>query len=245
MGSAIWVSIWTVVARKRAFERRFGEVIRSKRNGHGLWRRSLSRVGVVMEEDNFGDRLDRVQKPDEPEHRHDFESRHSGPRDPTSRLGEDGAVEGKASGREDDGVVRGRVGHDQDQITLSSPGNHHRHLSFASPHSPRLIHRHHQFSSATTQEAAFDEKDNQESLDQTTYPTYLTRHTTGRNAQFYGLSRAEREHLGGVEYRAITLLSYVVPIYFVAFNLLGGLGLGAYFHHNKKGVIRENGINAW
>jgi len=31
------------------------------------------------------------------------------------------------------------------------------------------------------------------------YPNYLTRHTTGRNAQFFGLSRAEREHLGGVE----------------------------------------------
>jgi hypothetical protein len=77
------------------------------------------------------------------------------------------------------------------------------------------------------------------------YPHYLTRHTTGRNAQFYGLSKAEREHLGGVEYRAITLLAYVVPIYFILWQLLGCVGLAAYFAHNKPSVARENGINPW
>jgi len=82
-------------------------------------------------------------------------------------------------------------------------------------------------------------------LDQATYPHYLTRHTTGRNAQFYGLSREEREHLGGVEYRAITLLGWVVPLYFVLWQLLGCIGLGAYMKMNKEEVIRANGINPW
>ncbi|TVY91016.1 High-affinity potassium transport protein, partial [Lachnellula willkommii] len=85
----------------------------------------------------------------------------------------------------------------------------------------------------------------QAGLDTSQYPDYLTRHTTGRNAQFYGLSKAEREHLGGVEYRAITLLAYVVPLYFVAWQVLGCVGLGAYMAYNKAGVARGNGINPW
>ncbi|KAL2060670.1 hypothetical protein VTL71DRAFT_9311 [Oculimacula yallundae] len=82
-------------------------------------------------------------------------------------------------------------------------------------------------------------------LDQAMYPHYLTRRTTGRNAQFYGLTREEREHLGGVEYRAITLLGWVVPLYFVAWQVLGCVGLGAYMKMNKEEVIRANGINPW
>lgn len=77
------------------------------------------------------------------------------------------------------------------------------------------------------------------------YPHYLTSHTTGRNGQFFGLSRAEREHLGGVEYRAIVLLSWIVPIYFVLWQLLGCIGLGAYMNHNKSSTARENGIDPW
>jgi hypothetical protein len=77
------------------------------------------------------------------------------------------------------------------------------------------------------------------------YPKYLTRHTTGRNAQFFGLSKAEREHLGGVEYRAITLLSWIVPLYFILWQLIGSLGLAAYVAHNKADTAMENGINPW
>ncbi|KUJ23762.1 TrkH-domain-containing protein [Mollisia scopiformis] len=88
-------------------------------------------------------------------------------------------------------------------------------------------------------------KDEVTHLDHSLYPTYLTRHTTGRNAQFYGLTRAEREHLGGVEYRAITLLAWIVPIYFVLWQLLGSIGLGWYFANNKRSTAEENGINPW
>jgi hypothetical protein len=82
-------------------------------------------------------------------------------------------------------------------------------------------------------------------LDHAQYPSYLTRHTTGRNGQFYGLSRAEREHLGGVEYRAISLLAWVVPAYFILWQTLGCIGLGAYMAANKASTAEENGINPW
>ena len=94
-----------------------------------------------------------------------------------------------------------------------------------------------------------EEKDEKDEKDEEPpegwYPRYLTQHTTGRNGQIFGLSRAEREHLGGVEYRAIQLLAWIVPIYFVLWQLLGCSGLAAYVAHNKANIARENGINPW
>ncbi|KAF2813151.1 TrkH-domain-containing protein [Mytilinidion resinicola] len=66
-----------------------------------------------------------------------------------------------------------------------------------------------------------------------------------RNSQFHGLSEAQREHLGGCEYRAIQLLSWVVPLYFILFQLLGCLGIGAYVANNKASVTERNGLNPW
>lgn len=77
------------------------------------------------------------------------------------------------------------------------------------------------------------------------YPTYITRQTTGRNAQFFGLSKAEREHLGGVEYSAITLLSFIVPVYFFLWQFLGCISLGAYMAANKRTTAEQNGIRPW
>ncbi|KAH0542661.1 hypothetical protein FGG08_002984 [Glutinoglossum americanum] len=67
----------------------------------------------------------------------------------------------------------------------------------------------------------------------------------GRNSTFHDLTEAQREELGGVEYRAITFLSIVVPIYFTLWQLLGCLGVGAYIARNKASVSEENGINPW
>ncbi|KAK4948517.1 hypothetical protein LTR28_007414, partial [Elasticomyces elasticus] len=46
----------------------------------------------------------------------------------------------------------------------------------------------------------------------------------GRNGQFHGLTEADREALGGCEYRAIHVLSWMVPLYFVLWQLLGWVG---------------------
>jgi len=77
------------------------------------------------------------------------------------------------------------------------------------------------------------------------YPHYLMKHTLERNGLVYNLSRAEREHLGGVEYRAITLLAWVVSIYFVLWQLLGAIGLGAWIVGHMASIARENGIAPW
>ena len=37
----------------------------------------------------------------------------------------------------------------------------------------------------------------------------------GRNSAFHNLTSAEREKLGGLEYQAVSILSIIVPVYFI------------------------------
>jgi len=73
----------------------------------------------------------------------------------------------------------------------------------------------------------------------------LRKEVIGRNSQFHGLSLQEREQLGGVEYRAIQLLSWVVPLYFVLWQLLGCLAVGAWMNNYASNITGPNGIIAW
>ena len=67
----------------------------------------------------------------------------------------------------------------------------------------------------------------------------------GRNSQVTMLTDQEREKLGGVEYRALRLLETIVPLYFVLFQLLGCIGLGAWIASNTPTVALDNGLNPW
>jgi len=67
----------------------------------------------------------------------------------------------------------------------------------------------------------------------------------GRNSQISGLSLAEREKLGGAEYRAVTILSVIVPLYFVLWQLLGCIGLGAYVAYKRPDAPAANAENPW
>ena len=66
-----------------------------------------------------------------------------------------------------------------------------------------------------------------------------------RNSQFHSLSVAEREQLGGVELRAIIVLRVIILAYFVLFQLLGCLGIGAWIACNAASTTLENGLNPW
>lgn len=72
---------------------------------------------------------------------------------------------------------------------------------------------------------------------------FLSKGLISRNSQFHGLTASEREKLGGVEYKAICLLSVIVPLYFVLFNMLGFLGLGTWMAVNRPSTARENGLS--
>ncbi|KAK7520474.1 cation transport protein-domain-containing protein [Phyllosticta citriasiana] len=67
----------------------------------------------------------------------------------------------------------------------------------------------------------------------------------GRNSQFYHLSEAERLEIGGVEYKAVKFLSIIVPLYYVLWQLLSCIGIGAYVAYNRPSTAHENGLNPW
>jgi hypothetical protein len=66
-----------------------------------------------------------------------------------------------------------------------------------------------------------------------------------RNSNFHHLTEADRLRLGGTEYKAVTMLAWIVPTYFVAWQLLSGIALGAYVNNYYASIARENGLNPW
>ena len=280
IGSAIWVSIFTVLARKHYFESRFKDIVKRQKDARRTQRRSMSERRSLsdMHDPTLRGRLGDETKVSGPVDDSVFEGRHSEPRDPTSGPVSEGPVAEKSSDPVADGgwrvgsddstmaeneslkrtISQGGRNPDPDHIAFMRYANpsrdgpqHSRVLSFAGvgahPYSTSF-----KFPPAEGVKTRLPKgnenghnRDHGEDIQQLQYPQYLTRHTTGRNAQFFGLTRAEREHLGGVEYRAISLLAYVVPTYFVLWQLLGGVGLGAYMAHNKASTAEENGINPW
>lgn len=66
-----------------------------------------------------------------------------------------------------------------------------------------------------------------------------------RNSNFSDLTEADKLRLGGKEYKAVSLLAWVVPLYFVLWQLIGALALGAYVDHYYPSKARENGLSPW
>ncbi|KAL8761102.1 MAG: hypothetical protein Q9184_002753 [Pyrenodesmia sp. 2 TL-2023] len=65
----------------------------------------------------------------------------------------------------------------------------------------------------------------------------------GRNSNFSNLSIADRERLGGVEYRTLEVLIVVVPLYFVAWQFFTAIGMGAWVANNGRNLTEGNGLN--
>ncbi|KAL3481932.1 cation transport protein-domain-containing protein [Aspergillus californicus] len=63
-----------------------------------------------------------------------------------------------------------------------------------------------------------------------------------QNSQFHGLTLEERERLQGVEYKAVSFLSVIVPLYWLSFLCLGMVGMGTWLEVNKPQIPRENGL---
>ena len=49
--------------------------------------------------------------------------------------------------------------------------------------------------------------------------------------------------LMGSRYDAITFLSYLVPLYFFIWQLLGAIGVGAYLQSMRPDIALTNGLN--
>ncbi|KAK3369813.1 cation transport protein-domain-containing protein [Podospora didyma] len=71
------------------------------------------------------------------------------------------------------------------------------------------------------------------------------RNNIGRNGQFFNLTHHDREYLGGLEYRAIEVLGVTVSVYFILWQVLGAIALGAWLSVYAPDLIAANGQNAW
>lgn len=268
-GSAIWVSIFVILFRKRAFEKRFGALVKSQREQ--IKRRRNSFQSHSSRRFSHGDGPTAISEGQNLTHsRHQtisamdglaiLAAQNDGERtDPTERTE---PVSSPAFPDEQQlTAVSSRVQNGSDHITFS-PGppfkhgdaSHKRRGSFASfkgvGASPVTTSFRRPGQSFMLERKATEWSEQAPRTSSSpVFPWHrrspLVKEVLGRNSQFHSLTIEEREQLGGVEYRALTLLAWVVPIYFVVWQLLGSLSIGAWMAYNAAELTEANGINPW
>lgn len=270
IGSAIFVSIMVVHVRRSAFETRFRSIVEDQRSKR---RSSLSRycsrrragedtdvVGALREPVQLTDQSNRPSVAQRRSPLVEYDDVHNridvlsdGDNPSSGPVHEDISTSGSASTArrlayiptsEDDGINR--------RITFSSPispsrESHHTRVFSMQGVGARQDGLNHPSQSSfhiypLVPTAGIEAKldSSQGPID---YP--LPPGQVGRNSQFSHLTMSDRERLGGVEYRAITCLAVIVPMYFILWQLLGSLGLGAYVARNRANVTLQNGLNPW
>lgn len=73
----------------------------------------------------------------------------------------------------------------------------------------------------------------------------LNEQPTNRQSEEEGLSNAKARNICICEYRALELLSVLVPLYYFVWQLLGCLSLAAWINHHMPDIALSNGINPW
>lgn len=292
LGSAIWVSAFVVHVRKRAFERKFKDVIERARE-----KRGRSRSHSRMRSWSMGRRSTEAHDQDEEagqpesEKRDPADSRDSHTPEPLT----DGAAKPhcKMDGQERDSTPPGRRGgpemngissntgdllSDTDSEypatsptqSMGQPGITFRKDTQFHPAHPVHRTRKRRSSLFTMQGVGARPRTSLEpsspvrpaditaatAATSPPGPPPNSRGETGeyfpsvggwisRNSQFHGLSEKEREKLGGCEYRAVAFLAWLVPAYFILWQLLSCLGCAAWIAYHAAGTARTNGLNPW
>lgn len=233
IGSTVWVSILTVLARKRAFERRFDVIVQLERDRALRRRENLRALPVV-------DRILSVRRASStpPKAYDDHLIPSCG--DPA------GNHPTRATRSSIGGTTTGTTDSSFDGSTPAAG-----HVVFASA-SERAVVSSHQLPYFSSQFARRNPPSSSASGSAaghgymyTHWRHILTRKTVGRNAQFHGLSRDERERLGGYEYRALKMLAIIVPLYSFLWQFLGAVALGAWIATNSPEIATSNGVGAW
>lgn len=243
-GSAIWVSIWTVLARKHAFEKRFKDVVRTDRlrraNRSSLV--SLSRLRFMP---TPGRRSLNVMPP------------------PTVAGTPDLVSQSTPSpGKSDDSTLEFHNHHAHRLGTTHlSEKSAPQHIAFAeTPHPCPESHpptafstaaQHVYFASRNSTARRIGPQRQGQSMEtegdgngEFSMRSLFAR-AANRNAQFHDLSREERRVLGGCEYRALRVLAVIVPLYFCLWQLIGCIALGAWINRHRPEPPLANGINPW
>ena len=266
LGSAIFVSIAVVHIRKKAFERKFKSIAeneKQKRRGRSSsrGRLSLSSPGPKKDSKPETDGNTIQAKPSISVDTANHDNIASGDAILDPSIPDKGIRRSPESITESNQITDHRAEKD-DQLTVDEGMS--RRITFVSPSSPVRTRPHNRVFSMQGVGARQQLLNHPNKTSRLEYPSSppATEKTAmglpndkqdrfgltgfiGRNSQFSSLTVAERERLGGVEYRAVTFLSVIVPMYFFLWQFLGCLGLAAYVAHNRPGTARDNGLNPW
>ncbi|KAL8417880.1 hypothetical protein RB594_001483 [Gaeumannomyces avenae] len=251
-GGPIWVSVWTVLARKRAFERRFNDVVRAagertRSPCHSATSPVAAAVGYLLspvvlwsisqssrptvEGPQAGCAGDGARRP---------RSTHGANKpqfDAVVGLGpETGGLAVGGDVTFETSTPRGTAA-DERRITFADAVNN-------APLRKRPPHRTSAGPGAPSDKVKGKLSRVRESGNGGVRE-FLDTIPVGRNGQFHDLSSEEREQLGGTEYRALEVLATVVPLYFALWQLAWCLALGAWMAVNMPDVALANGIDPW
>ena len=261
LGSTIWVSIAVVYFRRKAFERRFKSIVeeekqRRRNRSASRRRRSGSRSQSRPEVDGVV-----VRGRAKPLEQNCAEVVNGHLKEPFEESQPCPKPDAKAESPEAD---NSSLGPSQAGQPWSTDTDLMRRITFASPASPTRGRRHrrvftmqgvgarpdvdiHPISSPRPRYPGRLPTTNEDSVRSLPLPRHatLTGAFVGRNSQFSNLSLAEREEIGGVEYRAVTYLAIIVPLYYILWQLLGCIGLGAYVASKGAAMAEVNSENPW
>lgn len=253
-GGAIWVSIWTVAFRLHAFEKHFKDIVRAEREksrrpsssrNHSVSFFRTASIGKAANSSTAHSGLAGLESKPE------ADGGTADVRDDSPHRLSTGRGTGSATHQDETAhlQVNGQASRD------ASPSPHTR-ITFADdPPAPGSRHARTTASAYNTNDTGprrrnidASETKEQEKGNVMGFPSmhnFLTSKTVGRNAQFHGLTSEERDHLGGCEYRALKVISVVVPLYFSLWQFLGCISLGAWIAYNKPEAATSNGLNPW
>ena len=263
LGSTIWVSIAVVHFRRKAFGRRFKSIVEEERQRRR--NRSASRRGRSLSGSRSQPRpeVDGVVArgraiPLEQNCAEEGDGHLKEPHDESQPCPK------PAPNAEGPDTISSSPGPPQAGQPWSTDTDLMRRITFASPASPTRGRRHrrvftmegvgarqdvdiHPISSPGPQYPSEKAMTNEGSVKNLPLPRHatLTGAFVGRNSQFSNLSLAEREEIGGVEYRAVTYLAVIVPLYYILWQLLGCIGLGAYVATKGVATAEVNAANPW
>ncbi|KAI0121152.1 cation transport protein-domain-containing protein [Xylariales sp. AK1849] len=223
LGSSVWVSIWTVLARKHAFEIHFEGIVRRSRLRSTKSTEKHRTMDLPIAR-KLGRTFGKGKKADlEP-----------GP----GRISSRNPATGSRTVLPISGPVAAGDPAARDHIAFADVG---------APSPKGATTGFNQGDSASRRHVSnADTPEYGEPLSrQLSHRNFLTSKKVGRNAQFHDLTAEEREQLGGTEYRALKVLAVAVPIYFFSWQILGCVALGAWIANNKPQPALDNAINPW
>ncbi|KAK6722793.1 hypothetical protein SNK04_001646 [Fusarium graminearum] len=267
IGSALWVSFWTVMARKHAFEKRFEDIVRTEREARkrrAALRRSKP-LGRFISFDKYKTspastgtsgilpgpgtkQKSETEITDTNTNTNDLFTTTKPIRRAVTAPGEP-----ISSDSDDNDSNRTHVAASS-RIPPPTPSSGD-HIQFASNLSPRSggrdrdsvsIYRRNDDTELDRHPSRASVADSDESEDFLLHwKKILGSHNTSKRGQFYDLSSDEREALGGCEYRALKVMSVTVPLYGFAWQAICGIALGAWINNNRPSAATVNAQNPW